>query len=212
MPLMKMPLTTRRTEVSPVLVSIGLLLIVLCLSCSVPEEESFVGDQEMKNVLAVLPAGASNVTVVKGSLDGDLTDEFVVSYQDDIKGTVFAILDTSYITKFEIGAATDNAAAVRLVDVDADLILDVVLNGPSSGGESLQVVRHRGGVYSVVGEFWGLQVKLFDEDEDGKMEVEVENRDFDRNPNRHTVHTFYRWDGERFSPFRSYKASQRFIF
>jgi hypothetical protein len=187
-------------------------MITLFVSCTGPGEEYSVGDQEMKKVLAILPAGASSVAVVKGSLDGDLTDEFVVSYEDDIKGTVLAILDASFITKFEIGASTDKAAAVRLVDVDSDGILEVVLTGPASGGECLQVIRNRGGVYSMVAEFWGLHVKLFDEDEDGKMEVEVENRDFDRNPNRHTVHTFFRWDGEAFSPFRSYKASQRFIF
>jgi hypothetical protein len=188
------------------------VMIAIIVSCREPREEYYVGDKEMTKVMAVLPAGASSVTVVKGSLDGDMTDEFIVSYEDDIKGTVLAIMDTSFITKFEIGASTDNAAAVRLVDVDGDGILDVVLNGPASGGESLQIIRSRRGVYSMAAEFWGLRVKLFDEDEDGKMEVEVENRDFDRNPNRHTVHTFYRWDGDTFSPFRSYKASQRFIF
>jgi hypothetical protein len=192
--------------------SILIILPVLFLSCGEQSEDFLVGDVEMKKVLAVIPAGARNVSVAKGSLNGDANDEFVVSYEDSIKGTVIAIMDSSYITRFELGTATDQAAALRLEDVDGDSILDVVFSGPASGGESLQVIRSSGGSYSLVADFWGLRVRLFDEENDGLLEVEVENRDFDRDPNRHTVHTFYRWEGKGFAPFRSYKASQRFIF
>jgi hypothetical protein len=188
------------------------VIIAVLASCGRPDEKHMVGDQELNKILAVLPAGASGISVVKGTLDGDPDEEFAVSYEDSIRGTVFAIMDATYITRFEFSSATDQAAAVRLVDVDGDSILEVVLTGPASGGECIQIVRCGDDVYSIVADFWGLRVKLFDEDNDGRMEIEVENRDFDRNPDRHTIHTFYRWDGVGFSPFRSYKASQRFNF
>ncbi|MFQ6104079.1 MAG: hypothetical protein ACE5OP_07275 [Candidatus Glassbacteria bacterium] len=191
---------------------ITLTIFILFTFCSQPDEGYRVSDADMETILSTLPKSATGVNVSKGNLDGDDLDEFVVVYDDSLKGTVLSILDGSYLRKFEVGLTIDHATKGRLLDMDSDGILEVIVSGPSRGGKSLQIVRSQAESFALVGDFWGLRVKLLDEDDDGIMEVEVENRDFDRDPNRHTVNTLYRWNGTGFSIFRSYKASKRIIF
>ena len=187
-------------------------LLTLFVLCAQPDKDRGMDEFDMKRILSVIPRSANDVSVTKGSLDGDDKAEFVVTYRDSTKGVFLTILDQSHRRIFETGIATDQVPKGHLIDMDGDGILDVIISGRSRGGKSLQVIRNANGAYVLVGDFWGLEVKFLDEDDDGKMEVEVENRDFDRDPDRHTVHTFYRWDGEGFSPFRSYKVSKRIIF
>ena len=187
-------------------------LVIFFTCCSRPDEEHGLSELPMETILAGLPEAATGVKVSRGNLDGDDLEELVVVYDDSVKGAVITILDHSYHRRFEARLATDRSTKGRLLDMDGDGILEVIVSGPSRGGKSLQIIGNEGESYTLVGDFWGLRVKLLDEDDDGVMEVEVENRDFDRDPNRHTVNTLYRWDGTGFSPFKSYKTSKRIIF
>ncbi len=181
-------------------------------ACEGTGSDSGVGAEQMELIRDSLPSGSENVRVVRGSLDRDELDEFVVTYEDSLDGAHVVILDDDFRRRYSSVVDHDESMWARLLDVDGDGILDVILTGPSRGGKSLQIIRSDGREFSIIGDFWGLEVKLLDEDGDGTMEVEVENRDLDRDPSRHAVHTFYRWDGEEYSAFKSYRATKSLVF
>lgn len=194
---------------NPVKKSLAPLLVAACLACAGEGNREKAEAPPIEELLERLPPGVSNVQVAKANLDGDALEEFTVCYDESAKGVVLTIMGSTLERRFVLSVDHDHATLPRIIDIDHDSLPEVVLEGPSRGGESLQVIRSGGGGFALVGDFWGLEVNLVDEDGDGALEVEVENRDFERDPSRHTVHTFYRWDGAAFSPFKSFRATRR---
>jgi hypothetical protein len=192
--------------------SIALLLLAACSFCRGGGEADRAANPQLASILARLPSGTSNVQVTRGDLNGDASEEFAVCYEESLQGVVLAIMDSSLESRFVLPVSHDRATTPRLFDMDSDGRFEVVLRGPSRGGESLKVIRGQEAAFTLVGDFWGLEVDLLDDDGDGTLEVEVENRDFERDPSKYTVHTFYRWDGVAFSPFRSFRAAKKLVF
>jgi hypothetical protein len=197
---------------SPGVTSTAILFFAVCLSCGGKGDKERVGVPQRESLLASLPPGASNMQATRGNLDEDILEEFAVCYEESLRGVVLVIAESSFEKTFVLPVAHDRATLPRLVDIDQDGLFEVILRGPSRGGESLQMIKRGRTGFKLAGDFWGLEVSLRDEDGDGTLEVEVENRDFERDPSKHTVHTFYRWDGAAFSPFKSFRAARKFVF